>query len=68
MTMDSPMMSPCNGYPCESTSLSVALPMSDDASGSLTDIVKVREGSGTFDGRSERFSSATINSRLLDSH
>ena len=68
MTIDSPMLSPCNGDPCDSTSLSVALTLSEDASGGLTDIVNVGEGSGTFNGRSERFSSVKINSRALDSY
>ena len=67
MTMDSPMLSPHNGHPPESTSLSVSLTFSHDASGSLTNIVKVREGSGTFDKHSERFSSTTINKTLSDS-
>ena len=52
MKWDSPMLSPRYGGPCESTSLSVALTLSNDASGALTDIVKIAEGSGTFDERS----------------
>ena len=68
MTMDSPMLSPRNGDPRESTSLLVSLSLSEDAPGSLTNIVKVGKGSGTFDKRSDRFSSAAINSRSLDSH
>ena len=68
MTMESQMLSPHNGDPRGYTSLSVALTFSEDASGGLTNIFKVGEGSGTFDERSERFSSATINSRSLDSH
>ena len=68
MTMDSLMLSHRDGDPLDYTSLSVVLPLSDDASGSLADIVKVGEGSGTFDKYPERFSSVTINSRLLDSH
>ena len=62
------MLSPRDGDPRESTSISVVLPLSDDASGGLTYIVKVGEGSGTFDERLKRFSSAKINSRLLDKH
>ena len=62
------MMSPRDGDPHESTSLSVALPLSEDASGGLTDIVKVGEGSRTVDERLERFYSATINSRSFDSY
>ena len=68
MKMDSLMLSPRDGDPHESTSLSVALKLYDDASGILTNIVKVDEGSGTFGKCSERFSSATMNSRSLDSH
>ena len=60
MTMDSPMLSPSDGYPCESTSLLVTLQLYANASGGLTNIVKVGEGSGTFDECPERFSSATI--------
>ena len=68
MTMESPMLSPQDGDPCDLTSLSEALTLSDDASDGLTNIVKVREGYGTFGERSESFSSATINSRSLYSH
>ena len=68
MLMDSPMLSPCDGDPCKSTPLSAALSLSDDTSGGLTDIVNVGEGSSTFDEHWEHFSSATINSRFLDSH
>ena len=41
MAMDSPMLSPRDGDPNDSTSLSVALQFSEDASGGLTYIVKV---------------------------
>ena len=68
MTMDLPVLSPLDGDPRDSTSLRVALSLSDNAFGSLNGIVKVGEGSGTFDKNVERFSSATINSRSLDSH
>ena len=62
------MLLPRDSGPRESTALSVALTLSDDASGGLADIVKVREGYGTFNERSERFSSTNINSSFLDSH
>ena len=69
MAMDSPMLSPRDGNPREPTALSVVLPLSDDSSDGLTDLIKgVVEGSGNFDKRSENFISATINSRWLDSH
>ena len=68
ITMDSPMLSHRDGDTCEFTSLSVALPFPDDASGSLAGIIKVGEGYGTFDKYSERFSSATIKNRSLDSY
>ena len=68
MTMDSLLLSPSDGDSCESTSISVALPFSEDASDGLTNIIKVGEGYGAFDERSERFSSTTINSRSLDSY
>ena len=68
MKMDSPMLSPRDGDPRESTSLSGGLPLSDDVYGGLTDIVKVGEGSRTVDERSERFHSATINIRSFDSY
>ena len=54
MTMDSPMLSPRNGDPCEFNSLSVALPFSEDASGSLANIVNVGKGSRTFKKCSEQ--------------
>ena len=60
MTMDSQMLSPRDGDPHDYTSISVALPFYDNASGGLTDIINVGEGSGTFGERSECFSSATI--------
>ena len=68
MKMDSPMLSPRDVDPREYTSLSVALPLSEDASDGLTEIVKVGEGSGTVGERLERFRSATINSRSFDSY
>ena len=68
MKMDSPVLSPQDGNPFDYTSSSVALLLSDNASVGLTKIVKVGEGSGTFNERSERLGSATINSRPLDSH
>ena len=68
MTMDSPMLSPCDGDLCDYTSLSVVLPLSEDASGNLIDTFKAGEGSGTSDKRSDYFSSAKINNRYLDSH
>ena len=61
------MLSPQGRDPCKSTSLSVELPLSEDASSGLTYIVKVEEGSEISDERPEHFSGATINSRLLDS-
>ena len=63
MIMDSSVLSVRDDDPLESTSLSVVLPLSEDASGGLTAIVKVGKGSGSFDESSEHFSSATINSR-----
>ena len=68
MKIDSPMLSPRNGDPIESNYRSVALPFSYNASGVLTDIAAVGEGSGTVNKPSERFSSATINSGLFDSY
>ena len=68
MTMDSPMLSPRYGGPRYSTSLAVVPPLSDDASGGLTNILKVGEGSGTSDKRLGRFSGVTINNRSLDRH
>ena len=68
MMMDSSMMSPRDGDPCKSTYISLTLKLSEDASGSLTDIIKVGVGSGTFDKHSEQFSSVTINSKFLYSH
>ena len=68
MMMDSSMMSPHDGDPHDSTSLSVTFMLSEDAYGGLTDIIKVGEGSLTFDKRLKRFSSVTMNSRSLDSH
>ena len=68
MKMDSLMLSPRNGDPRESTSLSVALPLSDNESGGLAGIVKVGEGSGTVNKHSEHLRSATINSRYFDSY
>ena len=44
------------------------MPLSEDASGGLTDIVKVGEESGTVDERSDSFRSATINSGSFDSY
>ena len=63
MTMDSPIMSPHDVDPRESTSLSVALPFWDYASSGLTKIVNIGEGSETFNERPDRFRSVTINSR-----
>ena len=68
MTVGSPILSPRNGDPLGSNSISVVLTFSDDVYGGLTNIVKVSKGYGTFDERLECFSSATINSRLLDIH
>ena len=68
MKMDSLMLSPRDGDPHDPTSISVALSLSDDASGGLTHIIKVGEGSGTFDEHSECPSSTTVNSRSLGSH
>ena len=47
MTMDLPMMSSHDVDRRDSTSLSVALKLYDDASDSLTNIIKVGEGLGT---------------------
>ena len=68
ITMDSPMLPTRDGDTRESTSLSVELPLSDNVSGNLTDIIKIGKGSGTFNKCSERFSSATIKNRSLASH
>ena len=68
MMMDSPMLSPCDGDYYESNSIYVALPLYYSASSGLTYIIKAGEGFGTFDKRLEHFSSATINSRYLESH
>ena len=62
------MLSPSNGDPHESTSLSVELLLSDYVSGGLTKIVKVGAGSGTLNERLEHFRSATINSRSFGSY
>ena len=51
MTMESLILSPHDDDPCESTSLSVALLLSYDASVILTKFFKGSKGSGTFDER-----------------
>ena len=66
MTMESLILSPRYGDPRDSTSLSLALTFSYDDYENLADIVKVGEGYGTFNECSDCFSSATINSTLLD--
>ena len=68
MKWDSPMLQPHYGDPRDSTSISVSMPLSEDTSSGLTEIVKVAEESGTVDKHSERFRSATINSGFFDSY